>query len=813
MNRTTKILLIIIVIIFFIILYNYFNNSLIEGNSLNIPKEELYGSVPGGGGIYYEDIEDIKINKTARDKITYVANFSSKECEIADNGILDINALFPNVKHFWGALYYCDNITEVILKDLNQLKTLGSSKERAMQNGNNNLKVTLSGRFENLTTINPSFFRWMKNKDSSIEIDGDNMPNLTTIGKKAFAYYEGKLVFKGKFDNITTIGDRTFASAGNADSVIEISPGSMPNLTTIGEEAFDNFRGKITLDDNEGNGFDKLTTIGERAFTSCQHNSSKISFTKTLNISEIKRGTFSRWGESCCGDDRKHAGGTLIITCAFPNLTTIGAEAFFDLQVSEEGQKNGFDTNDKSIIKFVSTTCPKLKTIGITREKDYYGPFAMCLKRIVIDGRKPFSNLTYMEPRTFGMSENFDSDINFSGGLPKLIKFPRNCFQNYTGKLIIGGPFNELTTIEEGLVNGRYGRLTSPRPQRDIDNDKYRQITITSDTAPKLQVIGGSVADMFGGTLTISGSFKELTTIGAYAFADITGVKSLIKFTELPELKTIGRYSMGMTSATVVFEGTFPKLERIEPYAFWVLGASSICFKKKCGVSSIKVNGGDNNTSLKYIGEEAFGSVNVPIQFTGTFNALETIGESAFGYVQHQGSKLAISFPANTELGEDWDKNFSGTVIGCGEEDACNYSINIHKKDPDKCVYADQYYNCDGSCINDTDGDGVCNEFDNEDTLDNEVSLDNFAPWHPYTSRNSLQKAIKTKCKKKYKGTKKKKLKCTKCNKKCNNKYKKCKKKEKKKKKKGNYTVCNQKSMKCGVACNRKYKLNLLTAD
>ena len=43
----------------------------------------------------------------------------------------------------------------------------------------------------------------------------------------------------------------------------------------------------------------------------------------------------------------------------------------------------------------------------------------------------------------------------------------------------------------------------------------------------------------------------------------------------------------------------------------------------------------------------------------------------------------------------------------------------------------------------------MCDEFDiepslsNEQSLSNEPSFDNFAPWHPYTSRKSLQKAIK----------------------------------------------------------------------
>lgn len=56
---------------------------------------------------------------------------------------------------------------------------------------------------------------------------------------------------------------------------------------------------------------------------------------------------------------------------------------------------------------------------------------------------------------------------------------------------------------------------------------------------------------------------------------------------------------------------------------------------------------------------------------------------------------------------------------------ACNY-------DPDAtfdfgyCQYADAFYNCDGSCINDADGDGVCDEFEVLGCTDDEAQ--NFDP-------------------------------------------------------------------------------------
>ena len=47
--------------------------------------------------------------------------------------------------------------------------------------------------------------------------------------------------------------------------------------------------------------------------------------------------------------------------------------------------------------------------------------------------------------------------------------------------------------------------------------------------------------------------------------------------------------------------------------------------------------------------------------------------------------------------------------MGCTEEGACNYNPNA-TTDDESCVFADDIYGCDGECINDADGDGICDE-------------------------------------------------------------------------------------------------------
>ena len=75
-----------------------------------------------------------------------------------------------------------------------------------------------------------------------------------------------------------------------------------------------------------------------------------------------------------------------------------------------------------------------------------------------------------------------------------------------------------------------------------------------------------------------------------------------------------------------------------------------------------------------------------------------------------------------------------GTCPGCTDPEACNYNPTV-TEDDGSCLYIDECgvcggfgfaegtcdcegsiaesgYNCDGSCVIDTDGDGICDEFE-----------------------------------------------------------------------------------------------------
>ena len=50
-------------------------------------------------------------------------------------------------------------------------------------------------------------------------------------------------------------------------------------------------------------------------------------------------------------------------------------------------------------------------------------------------------------------------------------------------------------------------------------------------------------------------------------------------------------------------------------------------------------------------------------------------------------------------------------VPGCTDETACNYDSTSTENDR-SCTYATQHYDCAGNCLNDSDGDGVCDELE-----------------------------------------------------------------------------------------------------
>ena len=60
-------------------------------------------------------------------------------------------------------------------------------------------------------------------------------------------------------------------------------------------------------------------------------------------------------------------------------------------------------------------------------------------------------------------------------------------------------------------------------------------------------------------------------------------------------------------------------------------------------------------------------------------------------------------------------------VLGCNDQSACNYDPTSNFNDG-SCEYPEEFYDCDGNCLSDSDADGICDEEEilgctNEDAL------------------------------------------------------------------------------------------------
>ena len=51
-------------------------------------------------------------------------------------------------------------------------------------------------------------------------------------------------------------------------------------------------------------------------------------------------------------------------------------------------------------------------------------------------------------------------------------------------------------------------------------------------------------------------------------------------------------------------------------------------------------------------------------------------------------------------------------TVGCTDMVACNYDATATDTDDTLCEYAEMNYDCDGVCLNDMDEDGVCDELE-----------------------------------------------------------------------------------------------------
>ena len=72
---------------------------------------------------------------------------------------------------------------------------------------------------------------------------------------------------------------------------------------------------------------------------------------------------------------------------------------------------------------------------------------------------------------------------------------------------------------------------------------------------------------------------------------------------------------------------------------------------------------------------------------------------------------LACNYNPEATINDSSCDFVSCLAFGCNDASACNFDPEVNFNDG-TCVYAQAPYDCDGNCVNDADGDGVCDELE-----------------------------------------------------------------------------------------------------
>jgi hypothetical protein len=94
------------------------------------------------------------------------------------------------------------------------------------------------------------------------------------------------------------------------------------------------------------------------------------------------------------------------------------------------------------------------------------------------------------------------------------------------------------------------------------------------------------------------------------------------------------------------------------------------------------------------------------------YNLEATDDDGSCEYITCSGCtyEFACNYDPDATIADNDSCEF-GTCPGCTDSTACNYNPTI-LEDDGSCIYPDQYYDCLGNCIIDSDGDGICDELE-----------------------------------------------------------------------------------------------------
>ena len=247
----------------------------------------------------------------------------------------------------------------------------------------------------------------------------------------------------------------------------------------------------------------------------------------------------------------------------------------------------------------------------------------------------------------------------------------------------------------------------------------YRLYATTENTDDFVSSVFGNSEDIL--EITSTTSFYQHP--GGGALAQATNPMLLAAF---PELGFDSWVTIGLSQQAATGEGEVQTVQGPTPWTTAFEAGNDIILNDEIGGLWFLLNGspngvaGDDHRVLiaqLTTGGELSGVVNLQVFVNG-------VGENELRYPLaftngawdftpiNNACGCTDDTAANYDAGAEYDDgSCEASVPGCTDATACNFD-DAANLDDGSCTYADAGYDCTGACLNDTDGDGVCDEFE-----------------------------------------------------------------------------------------------------
>jgi hypothetical protein len=501
--------------------------------------------------------------------------------------------------------------------------------------------------------------------------------NVNAIANFGFTNYAGTIQMSGEFKTLTVIGTFAFAHHDqtstdnrhdfttdlNKKSSLIFGKGSLPVLVQIAANAFSRFPGEIWFD----SAFPKLELLGMRAFEFASHPSSMVKMEDMERLTKISRETWERFK------------GTVHVTGSMPMLQSIDWQAFagtpsgsvVDIESlwSLESLDGEIFMKSYALIR-MSGAAPRLTTVDPHAFRNAYSTvsnvhltcvgegFEIDLQSISDDLEHTATDLVHYQQPSVCTCEDWPCD--YFAGISTSTTVPTvPCVL-----LVRNG-----LAVCEAMERGEYqldDQDSDCYPGRLMNGTKCSNFTanIGIGSRDDLQYISNYALTNYAGTITISGVFKSLTTIGLYAFAHnapylldhrqyITdqNTRSSIRFDQnsLPVLVEIRTGAFSRWPGEIQFLAPCPNIQFIGAYVFQLI--KNPIYYTSDTPSVVRL---ENVKSLETLSYKLFNGFAGRVVVQGSMPSLLSIGSSAFRDTTSSNSVISIyDLRLLTTIGED----------------------------------------------------------------------------------------------------------------------------------------------------------------